>query len=530
MSESEVDVDMPDASSGASVGVEGDSISDASSVGSYPNLIGRRSVDVESVSSDDDTNPSSSDTDQQGLSWSSADDSEDSGSIGSNPDDAGIPEEIDITGDPLIDELILDDEGMQDVLNIFEHFADDLCFKWNKDRLNWADHVEELLHERQWERMYRMSIEAFNILVDILRPGIAVNYKMSMVSTPDASDRIYPELIVAVGIRWLAGGSYHDIRKYIGISKTSFYRARDMFLDAVLNSNDDRLSFHFPQTEEECSQTEKSLHRVIWHCIGAVDGILLEIRRPSLWESDDPETFFSGHYVCFGFNCQAVCDVHMRFIFFAIAAPGRAGDMNAIKATSFFDLLANVPGPFYILGDNAYPLGNQLLIPFKGAQRMELMNSHFNFYLSQLRIKIEQAFGLFTTKWRILRGNLKNCQLKTVKKVIEVCAKLHNFVLTVDNPYANKSPSQIQPGIEAMTTNTKAGGNLVVVEDEMGTRRAGMIPPVAEEAEELQAIAQAAKAPSLTRDTIMSWMESNAIERPQYNIARNKDKFYIPNA
>lgn len=203
--------------------------------------------------------------------------------------------------------------------------------------------------------------------------------------------------------------------------------------------------------------------------------------------------------------------------------------MNAVKATSFLDLLANVLEPFYVVGDNAYPLGNKLLIPFKGAQRMDLLNSHFNFYLSQVRIKIEQAFGLYTTKWRILRGNLKNCQLKTVKKVIEVCAKLHNFIINVDNPYANQSPSQIQPSIETMTTNARAGGNLVLVEDAMGTRHPGMMPPVAEDPEEIQAIAQAAKAPSLTRDTIMSWMEANAIERPQYNKARNKDKFYIPN-
>ena len=34
----------------------------------------------------------------------------------------------------------------------------------------------------------------------------------------------------------------------------------------------------------------------------------------------------------------------------------------------------------------------------------------FNFYLSQLRIRIEQTFGMMTTKWRILRQPLQVCQ------------------------------------------------------------------------------------------------------------------------
>lgn len=88
--------------------------------------------------------------------------------------------------------------------------ANDCQFKWKHERLNWVDDVEQLEHEDQFDVMYRMSLDAFNQLVVILRPKINVGYKQSFIrSTPDANDNIYQELIVAIGIWWLSGGVYH---------------------------------------------------------------------------------------------------------------------------------------------------------------------------------------------------------------------------------------------------------------------------------------------------------------------------------
>ena len=40
-------------------------------------------------------------------------------------------------------------------------------------------------------------------------------------------------------------------------------------------------------------------------------------------------------------------------------------------------------------------------------QPLQMEKDAFNFYLSQLRIRIEQTFGLMTNKWRILRQPLQ---------------------------------------------------------------------------------------------------------------------------
>jgi hypothetical protein len=42
--------------------------------------------------------------------------------------------------------------------------------KWKHTRLNWNEHVEKLLHEESFDSHYRMSLEAFTTLVDLLCP------------------------------------------------------------------------------------------------------------------------------------------------------------------------------------------------------------------------------------------------------------------------------------------------------------------------------------------------------------------------
>ena len=56
------------------------------------------------------------------------------------------------------------------------------------------------------------------------------------------------------------------------------------------------------------------------------------------------------------------------------------------------------------MGDAAYTLSDILLIiPFTGTQHNDVDNDAYNFYLSQLQICIEMAFGHLVQKWGILQ-------------------------------------------------------------------------------------------------------------------------------
>ena len=98
-----------------------------------------------------------------------------------------------------------------------------------EEKVTWGRHVEVLQHRGEFGRTYHMELATFEKLVEILRPAVTLDATKSSNSTQGESMPIYPELVVAVGLRWLGGGKYCDIRDWSGMSRTSFYRVRDLF-------------------------------------------------------------------------------------------------------------------------------------------------------------------------------------------------------------------------------------------------------------------------------------------------------------
>lgn len=98
-----------------------------------------------------------------------------------------------------------------------------------------------------------------------------------------------------------------------------------------------------------------------------------------------------------------------------------------------------------------------------------MYNSSYNFYLSQLRIRVEMAFGRMTTKFRIMRTKM-TCTLATQSMVIGAVTRLHNFVLDIDGMAIADQPIRLGPndgleendlgrlGIEPLATDVE--GNL----------------------------------------------------------------------
>ena len=89
---------------------------------------------------------------------------------------------------------------------------------WAHQRVNWDEHVAKLLHENRFHTRYRMPLEDFQFLVRLLREQIEPNWEMS---SRQCEHPIIPEVVVAVGLRYLAGGTYDDIMNVYGMSKIS---------------------------------------------------------------------------------------------------------------------------------------------------------------------------------------------------------------------------------------------------------------------------------------------------------------------
>ncbi len=103
------------------------------------------------------------------------------------------------------------------------------------------------------------------------------------------ADAVEPELIMAISIRWLAGGSYVGIRHVYRCSVASVFWFRGIFLDAFLTCN--ALDIAFPNTDEDLKSpmalkiADKSSERIMISCIGAVDGLFVKVCRPPMKDS-----------------------------------------------------------------------------------------------------------------------------------------------------------------------------------------------------------------------------------------------------
>ncbi len=71
------------------------------------------------------------------------------------------------------------------------------------------------------------------------------------------------------------------------------------------------------------------------------------------------------------------------------------------------------------------------MIPFIGSQHSDAVNNAFNFYLSQVRIRVEMSFARLVLKWRILRAPLVG-SLASISRTIMACAIMHNYVIDSD--------------------------------------------------------------------------------------------------
>ena len=333
----------------------------------------------------------------------------------------------------------MEDKDVKDLFAIKRYFQSGRRIrkvKFPHERIDWDAHLAMLQDTDGFESRFRMSYHHFEYLRDAIKDCISVDFKRSMSSTQGQSP-IFPELVMACGLRFLGLDSkIADIADLYGMSILSCKRVIDMFLDAIdHNSQCRELQIELPDPSNKNDLDNlagkwsrvSSAYNLMNGFIGAIDGWLPRTEMP--YDVPNQVDYFSGHYQCYGLNVQAICDPDLIFLFLGVAAPGKVNDVRAfLRCDRLIEWLQKLPPEFYIGGDNAYSLSRRILIPFSGAEKSVEEHRTYNFYLSQLRVRIEMAFGLLTTKWRILRRPL-NYSSANNARIIRVCARLHNFCI-----------------------------------------------------------------------------------------------------
>ena len=134
----------------------------------------------------------------------------------------------------------------------------------------------------------------------------------------------------------------------------------------------------------------------------------------------------------YGLNLQAICDHNLKFIWAEMKWPAATSNYMAWVTTSLnLSLEKNIDTKIILdghtlVGDCAYVKSPFMATPLKGIRSGH--EDAYNFYLSQLRITIERAFGVLVHRWAILRAPLI-IPLAKVGPLVEALLRLHNFCI-----------------------------------------------------------------------------------------------------
>lgn len=93
----------------------------------------------------------------------------------------------------------------------------------------------------------------------------------------------------------------------------------------------------------------------------------------------------------------------------------------------------DIPFPYVIVADEAFPLKPYLMRPYpKKVKRLMDDERIFNYRLSRARLCIENAFGILTSRWRILHRRI-SCSVQNAEKICKALVCLHNFAMSGNN-------------------------------------------------------------------------------------------------
>ena len=239
-------------------------------------------------------------------------------------------------------------------------------------------------------------------------------------------------------LRFLASGaSYKDLMYSFRIASSTISK----FVPKVCNAI-------YCVLEEEYLKTPKSSEDWIkiaedfeekWqfpHAVGAIDGKHINIRAPPNTGSE-----YFNYKKYFSIVLLAVADADARFIAFDLGAAGSQSDGGIFKYGSLGKIckLESFPQqskighrvsaiPYFLLGDEAFALDANLMkpYPYRSANGDEKV---FNYRLSRARRIVENAFGILSSRFRILLRTLE-LDVENSMEVVRACLALHNYLIT----------------------------------------------------------------------------------------------------
>ncbi|CAN0168128.1 unnamed protein product [Pylaiella littoralis] len=362
----------------------------------------------------------------------------------------------------------------------------------HRNRQRWEGFIRPLIQDGTFKTRFRMNHSEFKGLYKILQTRLECNPALGR----GHNGTVAGEWALASTLQWLAGHGVSAAADGPRMAQSTAYAKIYRGLDAINNCG--RLRIKWPRTESELQEKAVGFHErtsqidpVLKHCVGALDGVLVRIKKPSAKEHPCPDRFFSGHKMTVGLNCQVICDAKYVIIAACCNTPGSTNDRQAYREAKFDSLVESIPGKYYILGDAAYGATNKMIVPYPGCN-LDADQDALNFFQSQGRMCIEQTFGIVMKQWPLLHRPLQ-VPLRNTAGVVHAITRLHNYLRGCRNE---------PPSSSARFFNEDG----TISSNRWATPSSGR-PPAAT---------------SQTREDIRQDIRERTLVRPAENVARNR--------
>lgn len=205
------------------------------------------------------------------------------------------------------------------------------------------------------------------------------------------------------------------------------------------------LFLQIPNSNEEWYTVAKDFE-MKWqfpNCIGALDGKHVVMKQPP-----NSGSLYFNYKGTNSIVLLALVDANYKFLYIDVGCNGRISDggvfTNCSLSRALENNLLNVPVgrqlgctdsdepvPFVIVADDAFALRSYLLKPFPFTNQ-PAPNRIFNYRLSRARRVVENAFGLISARFRILRRPMEVAP-ETVKQIVLCICALHNYLLSTSH-------------------------------------------------------------------------------------------------
>lgn len=138
---------------------------------------------------------------------------------------------------------------------------------------------------------------------------------------------------------------------------------------------------------------------------------------------------------------MAIVDSNSEFLMVDVGANGRTSDGGVFANTKFFQKMQNdelnLPKPYHIIAgqdalpyvfvtEDAFALRKIIMKPFAHAS-LTWEKMLYNKRLSSARVKVENAFGIVASRFRVLQRTI-NLQPQKAGILVLACCYLHNFL------------------------------------------------------------------------------------------------------